>query len=183
MKRWGYDPLEGKVEALESKTENMPDDSQSTIISDNKNPDHVNDAEPSLWGLDLEALRSRKEVVPGHKNGHTGLPIYAAESARAYLLKSFASAPSSDSPKLAFPKKKPSAAVVAVEKERNLGNLLQSLDMLYASWVQVLSTEELDRRAWSWYVAVRPEVQDGVAGWGGKGEVKLGKILEMRRKG
>jgi hypothetical protein len=29
---------------------------------------------------------------------------------------------------------------------------------------------------------VRPEVESGVAGWGGKGKVKLVDILNLRRK-
>jgi hypothetical protein len=72
---------------------------------------------------------------------------------------------------------------MAVEKEENLGLLLSALDRLYTSWAHVLSKDDLDRRAWSWYVHVRPEVQNGVAGWGGKGEVKLSEILGLRRKG
>ena len=69
------------------------------------------------------------------------------------------------------------------EKERNLAMLLQALDLVYASWSHVLGREELDRRAWAWYVAVRPDVEHGVAGWGGKGEVKLSQILDLRRNG
>ena len=40
---------------------------------------------------------------------------------------------------------------------------------------------ELDRRTWSWYVAVRPDVESGVRGWGEKGTVSLAKILELRK--
>ena len=181
MKRWGYNPLEGKAQETAVKTQ---DDgvSQSTVKGDYETPVHKSDGEPALWGLDLEALRSASGGGKFNRNT-TNLPIYTPESARSYLFKSFASASSSDPPDQGPPKKKPSAAALAAEKERNLGRLLQSLDVLYTSWAGVLSTEELDRRAWSWYVAVRPEVQDGAAGWGGKGEIKLEKILEMRRKG
>ena len=182
MKRWGYNPSEGKAQEMTVKAEDG-DGSQSTVKGDCEEPVHKSDEEPALWGLDLEALRSTSGGGKSNRNMTTNLPIYTPESARSYLFKSFASASSSDPPNQGPPKKKPSAAVLAAEKERNLGRLLQSLDLLYTSWAGVLSTEELDRRAWSWYVAVRPEVLDGVAGWGGKGEVKLEKILEMRRKG
>ena len=182
MKRWGYNPLEGKAQETTAKTEDG-NGSQSTVKDDCEEPVHKSDEELALWGLDLEALRTASGGGKFNRNTTTNLPIYTPESARSYLFKSFASASSSDPPNQGPPKKKPSTAALAAEKERNLGRLLQSLDLLYTSWAGVLSTEELDRRAWSWYVAVRPEVQDGVAGWGGKGEVKLEKILEMRRKG
>jgi len=183
MKRWGYNPSEGKAEEVDVKTEDRVDDSQSTVVGDLEAEDHTNDHEPALWGLDLEALRSSNGPVLSKQDATTKLPVYAPESARAYLLKSFAPVPISVSAQIPSPKKKLPAAALAVEKERNLGLLLQSLDLLYASWAYVLSTEELDRRAWSWYVAVRPEIQDGVAGWGAKGEIRLEKILEMRRRG
>jgi uncharacterized protein YfaQ (DUF2300 family) len=67
------------------------------------------------------------------------------------------------------------------EKERALGLLLQALDILFSSWASTLSPEELDRRAWSWYVRVRPDIQSGIAGWGEKGKVKLSDILALKR--
>lgn len=69
----------------------------------------------------------------------------------------------------------------AKDKEHNLALLLASLDQLFASWAETLAPHELDRRAWAWYVAVRPEVEDGVAGWGRKGNVELGEILRLRK--
>lgn len=183
MKRWGYDPHEEAAENAQIKTDVELEESQSTIKDDNDGTKNTRDEEPALWGLDLEALRSSNG--PGVLNNldSTKLPIYKSDSARSYILKSFASVPSSASADSGSPKKKPSAVALAAEKERNLGFLLQALDLLYASWAPVLSPEELDQRAWSWYVAVRPEVQNGVAGWGGKGQVKLSQVLEMRRKG
>lgn len=172
MRRWGYE-WKGKPEEGTAKAE----DSQDTL----KQEEQVAE-EPALWGLDLEALRSSNgPLVSGAQGGNsTGLPIYKAESARDYLIKSFASASSeADNPS---PKKK-SASALKAEKERNLARLLQALDLLYQSWAHVLTRDELDRRAWAWYVAVRPEVEHGVAGWGGKGEVSLSKILDLRRKG
>lgn len=172
MKRWGY---EWKEKA--SKGENKHEDSQDTLKAEDQSDD-----EPALWGLDLEALKkSNGPLVSGVQGTNaSGLPVYNAQSAWTYLLKSFASLPSSTEE--ASPKKK-SAAITRNEKERNLAFLLQALDFLYASWVHVLGRDELDRRAWAWYVAVRPEVEHGVAGWGGKGEVKLSQILDLRRKG
>lgn len=128
----------------------------------------------ALWALDLEAMKASNGPVTGGNAG--GMPIYKAESARAYILKAFPSAATDDV-------KKKTAAAISKEKEHNLGLLLGALDMLYRSWVEHISRDELDRRAWSWYVQVRPEVESGVAGWGGKGEVKLADILALRRKG
>ena len=190
MKRWGYNPKEGSRASNGTtlddndnfKLEDKVEDSQATIKGNETPADQVPEELPALWGLDLEALRAANgPLIPGKDTSK--LPIYTPESARAYILKSFASAPSSATVDPESSRKKPSAAAIAASKEKNLGLLLQALDMLYSSWAQVLSTDELDRRAWSFYVNVRPEVEDGVAGWGGKGEVKLAQILAMRRKG
>lgn len=182
LKRWGYtwkdnsDLLDRPV----VKAEGYQDDESKLDVQKGQD-----DEEPALWGLDLEALRSSNGPMTSATPQRTtsDLPIYTAQSARAYLLKSFSSPPKSSIDNSgSFPRKKPAAAA-AVEKEANLGFLLSALDLLYSSWAQFVSKEELDRRAWSWYVHVRPEVQTGVAGWGGKGEVKLSEILGLRRKG
>jgi len=188
MKRWGYDPTEGsKVSDLaivqEEDGHSQAAESQSTIQGD-ENQGQARDQKqrphpgPPLWGLDLDALRSSSNPFPpGVSKSHTSaLPIHEPKSAKDYLLKSFSSPPSPS------PKKQPTK-VIEAEKTRNLARLLQALDLLYSSWAHVLSQQELDRRAWAWYVGVRPEVQDGAAGWGGKGEVKLSQILELRRRG
>jgi hypothetical protein len=130
----------------------------------------------ALWGLDLEAMRSTDAPVTG--STAAGMPIYQPASARAYILKAFGSPPPA-----ADSKKKKSGAALDREREENLGLLLGALDLLFSSWADHLSREELDRRAWSWYVQVRPDVESGVAGWGGKGEVKLADVLNLRRKG
>ncbi|KFY11664.1 hypothetical protein V492_04333 [Pseudogymnoascus sp. VKM F-4246] len=127
----------------------------------------------ALWGLDLEAMRSRN---PSGGGVGSGLPIHQPDGARSYIMKAFA--PSGD----ATTKKKTGIALQR-EKERNLGLLLGALELLFGSWVEHIGADELDRRAWSWYVQVRPEVESGAAGWGGKGEVKLMDILNLRRKG
>ena len=179
MKRWGYE-WKGKSEEEVVKKEGLDSlDSQTTLKQEDRSEE-----EPALWGLDLEALRSSNGPVLAGAQGTngSGLPIYTAQSARAYLLKSFASASSSSSDEIS-PKKKKSAAALKDDKEKNLAMLLRALDLLYESWSHVLARDELDRRAWAWYVAVRPDVEHGVAGWGGKGEVKLEQILNLRRKG
>ena len=179
MKRWGYE-WKGKSEEEAIKQEGSESlESQTTLNEQDRSGD-----EPALWGLDLEALRSSNgPVLAGAQGANgSGLPIYTAQSARAYLLKSFASAPSSSSDEVS-PKKKKSFAALKDDKEKNLAMLLRALDLLYDSWAHVLARDELDRRAWAWYVAVRPDVEHGVAGWGGKGEVKLEQILNLRRKG
>jgi hypothetical protein len=131
----------------------------------------------ALWGLDLEAMRSTDAPVTGGTAG--GMQTYKPESARSYILKAFGAPPSTAD----TPAKKKSAAALDREKEHNLGLLLGALDMLFSSWVQHLSRDELDRRAWSWYVQVRPEVESGVSGWGGKGDVPLKSILGLRHRG
>lgn len=130
----------------------------------------------ALWGLDLEAMKSTDAPVTGGTAG--GMPIYKPESARSYILKAFASPPPGEDEKK---RKKKTGVEVEREKEENLGLLFGALDMLFASWTEHLSRDELDRKAWGWYVQVRPEVESGVAGWGGKGLVKLADILSLRR--
>ena len=207
LKRWGYDRREGArtrqedgaesqntIKGKEAAKQEDVADSQATIKADqtqiaktetgHQEPGQ-SESGPALWGLDLEALRSSNGPLSAGAQGRdtSGLPIYTAQSARSYLLKSFATAPPQAAGSENSPPKKQSAASAAAEKERNLGLLLHSLDLLYSSWARVLGKDELDRRAWSWYVCVRPEVLNGVAGWGGRGEVKISEILALRRKG
>ena len=170
LKRWGYDWAESRQAGQDRVQEGHDEDVKS-------------DETPSLWGLDVEALRNSNGPKSSDPSSTTpGLPIYTPQSARAYLLKSFASATETTDSAVATPKKK-SFAAVSQEKERNLSFLLKALDLLYTSWAHALSKDELDRRAWQWYVHVRPEVESGVAGWGGRGPVKLVDILNLRRKG
>ncbi|KAI9051162.1 hypothetical protein LZ554_005264 [Drepanopeziza brunnea f. sp. 'monogermtubi'] len=132
----------------------------------------------ALWGLDLEAMKKAGSVA--------AMPIHRPEGARAYIMKAFGSPEATDGGGGGGggggAKKKRSGAASDREKEENLGMLLGALDLLFGSWVDHLSREELDRRAWGWYVTVRPDVAGGVAGWGGKGEVKLSEILRLRRR-
>lgn len=189
LKRWGYDPQEatGIENDEKSHVEDGLASSVSTVKAETESSlEKQLESEPALWGLDLEALRSSNRLPGSAPHGQTtaqGLPIYTPQSARVYILRSFLAGPEPVTDIAQPVSKKKSGKELAMEKERNLALLLRTLDLLYGSWAHVLSTEELDRRAWSWYIRVRPEVQNGVAGWGGKGEVKLSDILDLRRKG
>lgn len=192
MKRWGYDWKEedsqdchSAAQVLDSQETIKADDSVPAISETNANEVvKTEDQPPALWGLDLEALRSSNEGQGGgphgtHKKDVARLPIYTAESARSYLLKSFTSA--TVLPGINDQQKKKSISTLKAENEHNLALLLATLEKLYVSWAHVLSQQELDRRSWGWYVAVRPEIQQGVAGWGEKGDVRLSSILDLRR--
>ncbi|CAK1360153.1 hypothetical protein CB0940_06247 [Cercospora beticola] len=172
LKRWGY---EWKSEVKEEQ-----ETSEKAIkTEEDVETEPVVEEMPPLWALDLEALKktgSGKQPAATQAGNHSGLPIYTPQSARAYLLKSFDSPPSSDE----AASKKPSAAARVALKERNLGKLLRALDLLYDSWSSKLSPVELDQRTWNWYVKVRPPVEDGVAGWGEKNKLKLADILALR---
>ena len=153
----------------------------------------------ALWGLDLEAMKSKSvasnSVSRSYEAGVVGMPIHRPEVARAYLLKSFAtrvdsnvdaekSSPqkggTSTSAKSA-PKRK-TAKALEIEKQENVARLLGAIRLLFDTWAEHLSVAELDRRAWSWYATVRPEVEEGPSGWGAKGQLKLSNILDLRRK-
>lgn len=146
-----------------------------------------------------------------YEAGVVGMPIHRPEAVMAYLLKSFATrvetsngigdlaneavAKEEDGTETATTPKKGSVSskpktvpkrkttkALDVEKEENISRLLGALRLLYDSWADHLSTTELDRRAWSWYVAVRPDVDSGPSGWGAKGHLKLQEILNLRRR-
>lgn len=162
LRRWGYEWREDGKDVEEEEGEEKP----------------------ALWALDLEALKkgkSEKQPAAVQQVGnHGNLPIYTPQSARAYLMKSFDTATSQTEQSAA---KKISAAARVAEKEQNLGKLLRAIDLLYESWAPILSPAELDSRTWTWYVKCRPAVEDGVAGWGGKNELRLSDILALCRGG
>ena len=184
LRRWGYEwrDAQADVGAEQSEVQASLDAVKSNETS-NTQPE--GDEQPPLWALDLEALKksnNNEAIVANVQSGNnSGLPIYTPQSARAYMLKSFDSVSSADG-KSGGPTQKLSVAARTAEKERNLGKLLRVLDMLYESWAITLTPEELDKRTWAWYVKVRPNVEQGVAGWGGKNEVKLADLLRMRRE-
>ncbi|KAI0395513.1 hypothetical protein F5Y17DRAFT_193144 [Xylariaceae sp. FL0594] len=152
----------------------------------------------AVWGLDLEAMKSKagsagSVASRSYEAGIVGMPIHRPEAARAYLLKSFATRIEEPDPdngqrskpsvSKATPKKKTTTAKsLELEKEENVARLLGAIRLLYESWVGHLSATDLDRRAWSWYVSVRPEVESGPSGWGAKGHLRLSDILALRRK-
>jgi hypothetical protein len=191
LRRWGYEWRDGE----ENNGESMGDaEAGQREITDEQ--------QPPLWALDLEALKKANTLdsVPAlgrTSGGATNLPIHTPQAARSYLLKAFAGAPSDGSKKI-------STAKINTEKETNLGRLLKALEMVYESWKPTLTPEELDKRTWSWYVKVRPDVADGAAGCkyiyvlvlvghgtsheyfltilgGGKNTIKLANILALRR--
>ncbi|KAI1848951.1 hypothetical protein JX266_005379 [Neoarthrinium moseri] len=141
----------------------------------------------AVWGLDLEAMRNKSSSTASgsrsHEAGVIGMPVHRPEAARSYLLKSFAARLEAGGGEEQTTPKKKTVKAMNVEKEENLGRLLGALRMLYDSWADHLSASELDRRAWGWYVAVRPEVEGGPSGWGAKGNLHLKAILDLRRKG
>lgn len=132
----------------------------------------------AVWGLDLEAMRDKTKAAAAAG----GLVIHRPEAARSYLLRNFASALTDEGGTSTSPTKKKTIKAQDAEKEENLGLLLGALRLLFDSWADTLSTEELDRRAWGWYSTVRPEVESGPAGWGAKGVLKLKSILDLRRR-
>lgn len=126
----------------------------------------------ALWGLDPQDKKPSTTTI--------GMAIHRPEGARNYLLRSFAGRSEDPGDSQASPKKT-TAAALNEEKQENLGRLLGALRLLFASWAEVLDAKELDRRAWGWYLNVRPDVEAGQAGWGAKGELDLRKILALRR--
>jgi hypothetical protein len=170
MKRWGYDWDEPATKTeLKTSTQETLSSSEATLVEEPVA------SETALWGVDLEVL---KKASAPNKPASSQLPIYTAQPARSYLLRAF------ETPKdttTAATGKKQTAAAMAADKERNLSLVLGALELLYESWLHVLSKEDLDQRAWGWYVRIRPDVPQGAAGWGGKGNVKLSDILDLRR--
>ncbi|THZ20385.1 hypothetical protein D6C89_07219 [Aureobasidium pullulans] len=178
LKRWGY---EWKTDTKNSehviKTE---DPDQKLPAAESDLPANVTSSEdsPALLALDLEQLkRLDGPPIVSASASTTGLPVYQADSAHNYILKAFDSV---FEDKAEAKKKKRPASEIAAEREDNLGHLVKALDLLFQSW-SFLDPTELDKRAWSWYVKVRPQVEGGRAGWGAKGQVKLKEILNLRR--
>lgn len=174
LKRWGYDwKPDSKESTKDIKTEE-PDQKPPTV---SPHETHSEDS-PALLALDLEQLkRMDGPPIVSASASTAGLPVYHADSARNYVMKAFDSV-YDDKPET---KKKTPAAELAAEREANLGHLIKALDLLFQSWSAVLSSDDLDKRAWNWYVKVRPHVEAGRAGWGAKGQVKLKDILDLRR--
>ncbi|KAI0453772.1 hypothetical protein F5B21DRAFT_505048 [Xylaria acuta] len=162
----------------------------------------------AVWGLDLEAMKNKaghgtagSASSRSYEAGVVGMPIHRPEAAKAYIFKSFAArietprkgegseGPSPDGEQSSLLKastskvtqKKKTVRAMELEKEENIARLLGAIRILYESWADHLSAGDLDRRAWNWYVAVRPEVENGPSGWGAKGQLKLSDILALKR--
>lgn len=179
LKRWSYEWKNGGA-----RQDKAGDGKGEEVSADGADDGGDTENQPPLWALDLEALRKSNTLdsIPAlgkmKKGGESNLPIHRPEAARSYLLKAFDTPPAEAS----AGQKKISTAAKVAEKERNLGRLLRTLDLLYESWAAVLSPEDLDKRTWGWYVSVRPAVAEGAAGWGGKNTLELADILHLRRK-
>lgn len=182
----GDDAMSVDSNPLYAKGSQPPFDSLKSLLHANpsstpQNLPSSNSDDTPLWALDLEALRnfsttSSSRCHPSSSGCH--LPIHTPQSAHSYLLKSFKTPPSSAPP----PSKRPLKQQERNQQEKNLALVLQALDLLYASWASVLSAQELDQRTWGWYECVRPEVKQGVEGWGQRGEIRLAKVLGLRRQ-
>ncbi|PGG98824.1 hypothetical protein AJ80_09461 [Polytolypa hystricis UAMH7299] len=176
LKRWGYG---WRGERVNESSDSPVAVVNSGTVADTSTTDP--EEPPALWGLDLGALgRSNGPVIGSQQGNGSGLPIYRAESARDYLLRAFTFYHEPDAGNDKKTKKK-NAIDDSSAKANALSLVLGAIDLLCQSWACTLTRDELDRRAWAWYVRVRPEVQDGVRGWGQKGKVNLSDILDLRR--
>lgn len=165
-----------------------------------KTPADVSLGGEAVWGLDLEGTRA-KSTVGGYGSGTkihrvtgvVGMQIHRPEAAKGYLLRSFPSGAVATEEKKEGKeeattttgkslKKARTQKAIEAEKEENLGLLLGALRIVFDSWADHLGVAELDRRAWAWYVAIRPNVESGQAGWGAKGPVRLSDVLSLKRK-
>lgn len=172
LKRWDYNPREGQP-----ATSSTPEESNShtDLADDFLGTGDIDDADkmPPLWGVDLEAARTSQSNADTKKKSGA-LPIYTAQSARSYLLRSISNAQTTTT------SKSKANTAKGQENEESVACLLSVIDSVCQSWATNLTKEELDRRAWAWYLKVRPDVQSGVQGWGQKGQVKLSDILALR---
>ncbi|KAL4736587.1 hypothetical protein BDV11DRAFT_172795 [Aspergillus similis] len=176
LKRWDYNPREGQPSQESQGAGATSDNILGQCLTDDSEP------MPPLWGIDVLALkRAESHRSETAANTSKALPIHNPQSARSYLLKSFVKSPDKDKGESASLERK---SVTQIEKEREvcLGHLLRSIDLVCQSWASTLSAEVLDRRAWAWYVRVRPSVQSGIEGWGEKGAVRLSDILALKRQ-
>jgi hypothetical protein len=123
MKRWGYEWEEEEEVATQSTlAADTPETSQTTVTEEPAAK------EPALWGVDLEAFKKQSTLSgPGaHKpQSSTQLPIFTAQSARAYLMKAF------ENPPGVSEQKGTAKSQTLKDKERNLSMVLGALELLY----------------------------------------------------
>ncbi|KAF2665761.1 hypothetical protein BT63DRAFT_459339 [Microthyrium microscopicum] len=184
MKRSGWADLPNEVKHEPEEMKHDPDgvkQETSTQDTDATIKPTPADEKPALWALDVEAL---KKAQGGENDGtgvglaDTGLPIYTPQSARAYLMRAFSKKAAPSRTEVASKK---ATKLKSSDGEEVVALLLGALELLFQSWSPHVSAEQLDAKAWQWYVQVRPSVADGVHGWGAKGDLKLSDILRLRR--
>lgn len=142
----------------------------------------------AFWGLDLEALRRSNGPLIAGKNEQKrdGPPIHRPNSPRNYLLKSMidvqVTAEDGDGGReIKTPTTKQKPAEIALRREEAAAKMLKAIDIVCQSWAESLTREELDSKAQSWYIRVRPDVEQGQAGWGQRGQVHLREILRLKK--
>lgn len=151
--------------------------------------DDVSTPGTAFWGLDLEALRrSNGPLIAGKDHRRQdGPPIHKPIAPRNYLLKAMAvvqpeaitSGQDAQQTKAATKKAKPKTT--ASDREAAAAIVLKAIDVVCQSWRSSLTKEELDQKAQSWYMRIRPDVDQGQAGWGQKGHVDMCDILRLRK--
>lgn len=77
--------------------------------------------------------------------------------------------------------KKQKPTEIALRREEAAAKMLRAIDIVCQSWAESLTKEELDSKAQSWYIRVRPDVEQGQAGWGQRGQVPLREILRLKK--
>jgi hypothetical protein len=157
-------------------------DSQQTV--DHEAEQHAESSHEAFWGIDLEALRKSNGplIVGSHVRDQKGPPIHTPQAARSYLLKSIDMAKSQDAKPEPAKSKKSLAQEISARKEQATAALLKAIDIVLDSWKDILTSDELDRRAQTWYTMVRPEVAPGQAGWGQRGHLRLKDVLDLKRR-
>lgn len=141
----------------------------------------------AFWGLDLEALRrSNGPLIAGNTgNRQDGPPIHKPHAARNYLLKSMSIIEPDDSAsgEQGKPKQgaKGTAKSVTSKRVDAAAIMLKAIESVCQSWAGCLTNEEMDQKAQSWYVRVRPDVEHGQAGWGQRGKVEIKDILRLKK--
>lgn len=142
----------------------------------------------AFWGLDLEALRRSNGPLIAGKNERRrdGPPIHRPDSPRNYLLKSMidvqvTAEEGDDGRDIKTQTKKQKPTEIALRREEAAAKMLRAIDIVCQSWAESLTKEELDSKAQSWYIRVRPDVEQGQAGWGQRGQVPLREILRLKK--
>ncbi len=144
----------------------------------------------AFWGLDLDALRKSNGPLIAGKDvkRSAGPPIHKATGPRNYLLKSMIlvdpdptqSGDTIEGKKTAAKTK--TGQTMTKQREEAAAMMLKAIDVVCRSWASTLSSEDLDQRAQTWYTRSRPDVEQGQAGWGQRGQVCLADILKLRKE-